>query len=1154
MKTLTNLFIRSLLLTVVTSAQWSSDPASPQLLGSGVQAQVKATSDGGVYVAWLTDMGGYHVYLQRFDATGVAQFDDGGLLVSDNNNDSWIAVFHMNLAVDSDNNAIITVLDTRAGPWNVYAYKIAPDGSMLWGDDGVSVSNSSQTNYSPRLAVLPDNSVVVAWSPNSATVEIQRISSDGGLMWGDGILIEDNIESLMSPQPIVNSNGDALVQWIGQSGPVWAADSKIYLQKYDLDGNAQWDNPTVAVGPVVFPMGNWLQGIIADDTGGSFSAWTQFSGGVQNAVFQHITGEGAIAWTGGVDLSTNSSNLRMSPMLSVAEETQELMAVWKESNGSQSQRGIFAQRLDSSGNQLWGSNGVTMVALNSSYDYLDLSMAGFGEELISAYIQQSANMNGDIYANRLDAEGNLVWTGQTVTVTNSGTAKSDMMVGKGPNCLFIAWTENGSVYAHCLREDGTLGAPDVSSSDCIADDGTEGVEFWGECFSIENTTELGFPLVPDTATTFPEELFSLINLSSLSIWANITEPIPTSIANLTNLVTLEIVGIESEGAIPSEIGNLTNLTTLILRENEHTGFIPTEIGNLTNLISLDLSSNQLTGEIPPELFSLVNLSGYISPTMVGSILIHGLNLSDNLLSGEISSEIGNLINLISIDFSQNQFIGGMPSEIFNLINLESLNLSDNQLTGEISSEISNLINLSGIVTTGHMSITTYPALDLSENQFSGLIPESLCSLPIEWDYNSFGESEFSIDENQFCPPYPSCIEDYVGEQDTSNCEQGWDCIADDGTEGVELWGECYSIENTDSLDLNNSGLTGEISPEIGNLTNLTFLELSQNQLTGTIPTEIGNLINLNFLSLWENQLTGNIPESLWDLVLLESLDLDGNQLTGSISPAIGNLTNLVTLFLSANQLTGEIPSEIGNLINNHWLILSSNAFTGEIPSEIWNLTNLRALDLSNNQFTGSIPPEIGNLTYVERVVMHSNQFTGPIPSEIGNLTNLVRLKLHSNQLTGHIPETICNLSNLTWSLEDSLYSVSTLFGNQLCPPYSSCIEDYVGEQDITNCEQVSIIDETLPIAYNLYNAYPNPFNPITTLRYDLPEDALVNITIYDMMGRVVSNLVSSQQNAGYKSVQWNATNNQGQQVSAGLYLYTIQAGDYTQTKKMVLLK
>jgi len=94
----------------------------------------------------------------------------------------------------------------------------------------------------------------------------------------------------------------------------------------------------------------------------------------------------------------------------------------------------------------------------------------------------------------------------------------------------------------------------------------------------------------------------------------------------------------------------------------------------------------------------------------------------------------------------------------------------------------------------------------------------------------------------------------------------------------------------------------------------------------------------------------------------------------------------------------------------------------------------------------------------------------------------------------------------------------------------------------------------LPHAFNLYNNYPNPFNPLTTLRYDLPEDALVNITIYDMMGRVVSNLVSSQQNAGYKSIQWNATNNIGQPVSAGLYLYTIQAGKFRQTKKMVLLK
>ena len=94
----------------------------------------------------------------------------------------------------------------------------------------------------------------------------------------------------------------------------------------------------------------------------------------------------------------------------------------------------------------------------------------------------------------------------------------------------------------------------------------------------------------------------------------------------------------------------------------------------------------------------------------------------------------------------------------------------------------------------------------------------------------------------------------------------------------------------------------------------------------------------------------------------------------------------------------------------------------------------------------------------------------------------------------------------------------------------------------------------LPHAFNLYNNYPNPFNPVTTLRYDLPEDALVNITIYDIMGRIVRTLINSQQNAGFKSIQWNATNDAGSPLSAGLYLYKIQADNFVQIRKMVLLK
>ena len=94
----------------------------------------------------------------------------------------------------------------------------------------------------------------------------------------------------------------------------------------------------------------------------------------------------------------------------------------------------------------------------------------------------------------------------------------------------------------------------------------------------------------------------------------------------------------------------------------------------------------------------------------------------------------------------------------------------------------------------------------------------------------------------------------------------------------------------------------------------------------------------------------------------------------------------------------------------------------------------------------------------------------------------------------------------------------------------------------------------LPKEFALHQNYPNPFNPVTNLSYDLPGDAMVNITIYDMMGKVVTTLVNGKQSAGFKSLQWNATNQSGMPISAGIYVYTIQAGQFNETGKMILLK
>ena len=94
----------------------------------------------------------------------------------------------------------------------------------------------------------------------------------------------------------------------------------------------------------------------------------------------------------------------------------------------------------------------------------------------------------------------------------------------------------------------------------------------------------------------------------------------------------------------------------------------------------------------------------------------------------------------------------------------------------------------------------------------------------------------------------------------------------------------------------------------------------------------------------------------------------------------------------------------------------------------------------------------------------------------------------------------------------------------------------------------------LPMSFAVHQNFPNPFNPVTTLSYQLPKEGNVEVAIYNMVGKLVKNFVLENQSPGYKTLKWNATNNEGQLVSAGLYLYTISSGNLKQSKKMLFLK
>lgn len=98
-------------------------------------------------------------------------------------------------------------------------------------------------------------------------------------------------------------------------------------------------------------------------------------------------------------------------------------------------------------------------------------------------------------------------------------------------------------------------------------------------------------------------------------------------------------------------------------------------------------------------------------------------------------------------------------------------------------------------------------------------------------------------------------------------------------------------------------------------------------------------------------------------------------------------------------------------------------------------------------------------------------------------------------------------------------------------------------------EDKNIASLTDPLTFRLSQNYPNPFNPIKIINYTLPRDTYVRLEIYNPLGQNITTLINERQTAGYKTIHWNTSS-----VANGIYFCRIQAGDYTETKRIMLLK
>jgi hypothetical protein len=223
--------------------------------------------------------------------------------------------------------------------------------------------------------------------------------------------------------------------------------------------------------------------------------------------------------------------------------------------------------------------------------------------------------------------------------------------------------------------------------------------------------------------------------------------------------------------------------------------------------------------------------------------------------------------------------------------------------------------------------------------------------------------------------------------------------------------------------------------------------------------------------------------------------------------------------------------------------LSLTAFDLVYPSDNATivLTRVNFLDTLYFAWNQSVDPSGDEVTY-------KRELTGDLPEyikfivESNEQTTANMYKVPYHHIEHYMHEAGVELITGTWTIiaTDGTHDLSASNG-----PFTLTIDG----------SKLNISDSDLvPETFVLHANYPNPFNPTTTISYDLPEQAQVTLGIYDLLGKQIKTLVNQSQDAGNKKALWDGTDNLGRTVSAGVYLYQIQAGEFTHTRKMLYIK
>ncbi|TFF85440.1 MAG: hypothetical protein EU551_04015, partial [Promethearchaeota archaeon] len=425
-----------------------------------------------------------------------------GIVVSD----AVLSQKDADVCSDGSGGIIVTWMDYRTSSQQIYAQRINSSGHTLWTTDGVSVAPNSFNQDYPRICSDGQGGAIIVFRDDrtpgmTPSIYAQRLDENGTRLWGStgAYVYADTSYWSMFPEIISDGQNGSIIIWLQDNS---VSEYHIFGQRLDSAGNRLWGSHKLIyiAGQARNPK------LCSDGSGGAYITWNY-----GDIYAQRISSSGTLYWaTSGVTICDASSTQEYPEI--IKDGSDNAVIVWHDYRIG-AYPDIYAQRINGSGDVQWASNGIGVCTAGLRQWYPQISTDLVNGTYITWHDYR--NSNYDIYAQRLNSSGQNYWASNGIAISNStGNQEWPMICSDEVGGAIVTWQSGGDIYTQRVNETGNIYWPNNGAAICTASstqqnpiiypDGAEGAYIIWEDYRSESYSTIWGDLYAQR-TVLPED-------------------------------------------------------------------------------------------------------------------------------------------------------------------------------------------------------------------------------------------------------------------------------------------------------------------------------------------------------------------------------------------------------------------------------------------------------------------------------------------------------------------------------------------------------------------------------------------------------------------------------------------------------------------------